>query len=217
MRLVLAFAALLAVAASPRGGCGKDPYDPCAGKVCGAACTLCDPADRGCAETAVVKACDAGGACLATGSFSCPSPSLDPCAGKACGAPCTIDPPCRLASPPCMMPSVAGFCDGAGTCSAMPPPCPAPPPVDPCAGKACGAFCNPCGDANPCPTFAATACDLAGRCVTAPVRCDDPCAGKACGEACNPCAPGTACPAILCVTSCDAGGRCTCAGPSTCP
>lgn len=213
MRNVIAVLALLAVAASSRDGCGKEPYEPCAGKACGAPCTLCDPADRDCAETAVVKACSSEGACLPANDVGCGS--AGPCSGQACGAPCTIEPPCRLTSPPCMAPSIAGFCDGKETCVEAEPVC-APPPVDPCAGKACGDSCNPCGDANPCPTFAATACDLAGRCVTAPVRCDDPCAGKACGEACNPCAPGTACPAILCITSCDAGGRCTCTGTSTC-
>lgn len=52
-------------APSPTGS-----YDPCAGKVCGASCTVCDPADPSCVETAVVKSCDAGGSCV-TGQVSC--------------------------------------------------------------------------------------------------------------------------------------------------
>lgn len=47
-----------------QGGGGGQPYDPCAGKECGDACTLCDPADRDCVETLVVKACDPNGACV---------------------------------------------------------------------------------------------------------------------------------------------------------
>jgi hypothetical protein len=39
------------------------PYDPCGDKMCGEACTLCDPKDKDCAETAVVKLCTAGGEC----------------------------------------------------------------------------------------------------------------------------------------------------------
>jgi hypothetical protein len=38
-------------------------YAPCAGKKPGASCTLCDPADTGCIETAVLKTCDASGTC----------------------------------------------------------------------------------------------------------------------------------------------------------
>jgi hypothetical protein len=171
MRHAVVLVALLAVAASPRGGCGKDPYEPCAGKSCGTACTVCDPADKGCVETAVVKACDAAGACEAAGTFTCTAPNG--CAGKACGTVCTIDPPCRSAFPPCMMPSVMGFCDGNGTCGTAAPPCPMPCtgpapgcyPDDPCAGKACGETCSPCPPGTACPMImCAMSCDAAGRC-----------------------------------------------------
>lgn len=215
MRLALVFVALLAVAASPRGGCGRPPYEPCAGKACGAACTVCAPGVEGCFETADVKACDAAGECVAADTVKCPGPTPGPCEGKRCGDDCAVDPPCRSATPPCLMPSLAGRCDAAGSCVAADPVC-----VDPCAGKRCGESCNPCGDANPCPTFAATACDLAGQCVTArPGLCYDPCAGKTCHEACAPCAPGDgACMAVACLTWCDGAGRCVCSGSgAACP
>jgi hypothetical protein len=48
-------------------------YDPCAGKACGDACQLCPPNEPGCAETAVLKACDASGRCVTrTPSLACP-------------------------------------------------------------------------------------------------------------------------------------------------
>lgn len=39
-------------------------YDPCAGKACGDACQACPPGASDCAETMVVKACNAAGACV---------------------------------------------------------------------------------------------------------------------------------------------------------
>ena len=39
-------------------------YVPCAGKKCGAACTLCAPGDPDCVESAVLKACNAKGECV---------------------------------------------------------------------------------------------------------------------------------------------------------
>lgn len=46
-------------------------YDPCAGKECGAGCTVCDPADPYCSETAVVKACDGYGRCVTAQEALC--------------------------------------------------------------------------------------------------------------------------------------------------
>lgn len=43
-------------------------YDPCAGKTCGASCTICNPADIGCVETAVLKRCTSAGVCSAGAS-----------------------------------------------------------------------------------------------------------------------------------------------------
>lgn len=164
MRVAIAFTALLAVAATQRGGCGPSPE---------------------------------------------PAPA-SPCAGLACGAECTIEPACRSSTPPCLAPSFLGHCDAAGACVPAAVTC----GPSPCDGKRCGDPCNPCGDAHPCPTFAATACDRNGACVLlTPGLCYEPCAGKACGDPCSICPPGAGdCAAILCITSCDAAGRCTCTG-----
>lgn len=40
-------------------------YAPCGGKSCGDECTICDPADASCSETAVLKQCDENGTCSA--------------------------------------------------------------------------------------------------------------------------------------------------------
>ncbi len=173
-----------AATGAPRQGCGgagagaatPPGYDPCAGKACGDTCTACAPDDRDCVETMVVKACDPLHRCVTKTEGLCAA-ATDPCSGKACGAACTIDPPCRSATPPCMMPSLAGFCDAAGSCVAgtQPPGCAPrapPPPSWGCVGKACGDSCGFCPDGTdpsrcPVPTFAATACDAQLQCVTA--------------------------------------------------
>lgn len=43
----------------------EDLYDPCAGRSCGESCTLCDPRDPECVETAVLKQCSREGRCVA--------------------------------------------------------------------------------------------------------------------------------------------------------
>jgi len=49
-------------------------YDPCAGKSCADECWLCPPDAPECAETAVVKACDATGTCVPrTPDLVCPA------------------------------------------------------------------------------------------------------------------------------------------------
>lgn len=162
MRTVIVLVALLAVAASSRDGCGSEPaqapYEPCAGKACGAECTVCDPADPDCAETAVLKACDASGRCDSADAVSCPP--VDPCAGKGCGASCN---PCGDAHP---CPTVAATaCDRAGRCVTETPwIC-----HDPCAGRACHAPCTPCPPGAPgcAAVTCVTWCAADGRCVCA--------------------------------------------------
>jgi hypothetical protein len=216
VRLALACLALLTVAASPRGGCGRPPYEPCAGKACGEPCAACAPGDASCVEAAAEKACDAAGACVASGTFTCPTAPVDPCAGRACGEVCTVEPPCRSATPPCLMPSVLGRCDAAGLCVAADVSCPPPPPPPgPCTGKPCGAPCSRCGDV-PCMSPVATVCDGLGACVPVkPGLCADPCAGKSCGEACNPCGDAAPCPTFA-ATACDRSGKCVTATPWLC-
>jgi hypothetical protein len=162
----------------------RPPYDPCAWKACGAWCRACPPWDEHCAETAVLKVCDPTGACVIQGTpFICPG-LPDPCAGLACGSGCVISLPCHLATPPCEAPQRLGHCDLSGQC--LPGDATSCEPSADCAGKACGASCNPCGPDQVCPTFMATACDPWGRCISAlPGLCA--CDGKACGETCDPC------------------------------
>ncbi len=224
MRLAISLALILAAATAPRQGCGNGgtapTYDPCAGKACGDACTVCPPDAKDCFETAVVKACDPFHHCVPEVAGMCTAQGV--CAGKACGERCTIDPPCRLASPPCMMPSVLGYCSGGTECIPEPPPCPTQPPAWGCVGKACGDSCGYCPSGQdpatcPVPTFAPTACDAQLQCVLADQLACSPqaaCLGKACGAPCDTCpacvGPG---PAAM---SCDASGSCV-AGAPTCP
>lgn len=98
------------------------------------------------------------------------------------------------------------------------------PAWDPCASLACGAPCRPCPPEESCETFAATACDGAGACVTeGTFSCDDPppylpCDGKACGDPCTVCAPWDAdCVEPAVVMGCDPAGGCAIDGSFTCP
>jgi len=233
MRAPILVLALLAAGAS-RGGCdGATPYEPCAAKACGDACRTCAPDDASCVEPALppslATVCDPRGACtpvdvMAAGgngpaAAGCAAAA---CAGKPCGEACTIDPPCRAATPPCMVPSRLGHCDGTGACVAVDPPppgfcLPPPPPHPDCVGKACGDACNPCGPERTCPTLIPSACDRFGSCVgEVPWLCYDPCGGKACGAACTACPPDAAdCAETMVVKACDATGRCVPA-PAAC-
>jgi hypothetical protein len=59
------------------------PYDPCAGKSCGETCTLCDPKDPDCVETAVVKYCQGD---LGCSPFVPSCKPIDRCATMLCPA-----------------------------------------------------------------------------------------------------------------------------------
>jgi hypothetical protein len=157
MRLALAAAAVIAVAAS-RGGCGpasKAGYDPCAGKACDETCELCPPDEPGCVETAELKVCDGVGRCVPWSlAVVC-----DPCAGKACGNACVVEAPCRLATPPCMVPDLLGQCDASGAC--IPAGALTCPPTDSCVDRGCGVPCLAMDGMAP------MACDGAGSCAPA--------------------------------------------------
>ncbi len=107
---------------SPDGGdagaldAGPAPYLPCATKACGETCTVCDPLDPGCVETAVVKQCQGDGTCAAT----VPVCTYNPCAGKACGQTCRL---CNPADPNCFETAVVKQCNVAGQCTPNAPGC----------------------------------------------------------------------------------------------
>src|SRR5512133_528507 len=240
MRLAIPFALFLAATTAPRQGCGNGgtppAYDACAGKACGESCTVCAPDDRDCVETALVKACDPFHRCVPKVDGLCDAASAA-CAGKTCGADCTIDPPCRSATPPCMMPSVAGHCDMSGACNPVNPPppgfcLPEPPRVTSCEGQACGVRCEiPCPAGVTCgPSPDDAVCDGAGHCLSPtygpppPPECMQPppswgCVGKACGDFCDYCPPGqdpATCPVpTFAATACDAQRPCQTVGTFT--
>lgn len=148
----------------------------CAGKPCGTPCDAPCPLGAPCPAPV---ACDGKGACAPLTISLCGGP----CAGKACGEACTYDPPCRLASPPCMVPSVVGQCDATGACVPGLATC---TPFDPCAGKKCGETCSLCppgatGCVEPM-VLCVMACDGTGRCTCAGAdplaACADACAGS---------------------------------------
>lgn len=60
MRICLG--ASLVVAYALAGGCGA--YDPCEDKSCGDPCTVCDPDDASCVETAETKVCNQNQVCV---------------------------------------------------------------------------------------------------------------------------------------------------------
>lgn len=152
----------------------------------------------------------------AVGRGGCdPTEDYFPCDGKGCGDTCRL---CAPNDPSCVETAVVKSCDARGECVASGTfTCEPPPPYDPCAGKGCGEYCDPCAPDEPCPMyFAATACDPLGQCVTVgtftcepPPPPADPCAGKLCGDDCvidPPCAPLCLMPSIL--GKCDPLGSC---------
>ncbi|HEY6002510.1 MAG TPA: hypothetical protein VIV57_06515 [Anaeromyxobacter sp.] len=209
MRIAVAALAVLAVAFS-REGCGSvdQALDACAGKACGDDCSPCGQ-DR-CGESPARTVCDGGGRCVVwSPDLACSLP--DPCAGKACGNTCVIEAPCRLESPPCMLPDFAGQCDARGLC--VPGGGFTCPMADSCMDRGCGVPCSSAMDMMP-----AMACDGAGSCISpdmlACTPLPDPCAGKACGDACDLCGGMCMFPAA---TVCDRNGACVFGALGTCP
>lgn len=139
--------------------------DACAGKACGQACVIalpCHFANPPCLSPLAAGQCDFGGNCVAGGAASCTA--VDSCMDQACGIPCSSMSMMMDCS---MMMGAACACDGMGSCvSAAPLTCPMGGGTDPCAGKACGDACDPCG--GMCGHPYAMACDRNGACVTAP-------------------------------------------------
>jgi hypothetical protein len=92
-------------------------HDPCAGKQCGAACSVCDPNDKDCVETAVLKQCSAAGKCEPTaaqcGAAADAGAAYNPCAGKQCGERCRI---CAPGDMKCIESALIKLCHPDGQC-----------------------------------------------------------------------------------------------------
>lgn len=98
--------------------CSPAPFDPCGGKACGEACSLCDPADEDCAETGEEKACDLDGECVSVEDplTLCGEPQV--CGGEGdltCGAQdtCCVNKCCGVGQICCSgvpIPEGEGFC-----------------------------------------------------------------------------------------------------------
>jgi hypothetical protein len=95
------------------------PYYACAGKRCGDACTVCDPADKNCVETAVVKQCTANDRCepapaqCGTAAATPQQPAYNPCEGKKCGDRCRQ---CKVGDPKCVESPLVKLCHPDGQC-----------------------------------------------------------------------------------------------------
>lgn len=114
--------------AAPADGATPPPtaYDSCAGKKCGDACTVCDPNDKSCVETAVVKQCSAALKCeqnlaqcgtattpAPTSTTPAPTTTYDACAGKKCGDRCKI---CAPTDVKCIESALIKLCHPDGKC-----------------------------------------------------------------------------------------------------
>jgi hypothetical protein len=191
------------------GGADDDAgtYDPCSGKVCGAECSPCAPGDDDCAETAVLKYCDAKGTCGQA------YPDCGPTAG------CSTDNDCPQLGMPCQQCQ-----DGSYACPSM--QCLNGECVgsfESCQGSVCqsdsdcpqvGAPCSPCPDGTvSCPW---SQC-VDGACAGGFDACSgyEPCANRACGEECSLCNPADpTCAETAVLKYCDATGICSPAFPS---
>lgn len=71
MRSVILVASAILLAMGCAQGSIDGNYDPCGDDSCGDPCTICAPDDPDCFETAVVKACNANGACVPAQASMC--------------------------------------------------------------------------------------------------------------------------------------------------
>jgi hypothetical protein len=182
------------------GGGSGGGWVPCAGKPCGAECSVCAPNDPACAETAVLKFCSSDGSCGSAYPECASQQCKDGSDCPAIGAPCEV---CKDGSYACpSVDCVGGQCVFSG---------------DSCQGQQCkddsecpaiGAPCQLCPDGS-------TACPWSGcvngECLTAFPGCAgwDPCAGKSCGEQCSQCPPDDPeCVETAVLKVCDANGVC---------
>lgn len=199
-------------------GGGSDPWDPCGPEDCGRTCSLCDPNDPDCVETAELKVCDGEGRCVSdTGAITC-----DP-----------VDPPSRCELKPDPGPCEAAFpgwyfdpdtgtceefiwggCDGTlpfETLESCQASCEDGPIPSPCAGAACGTPCSLCGQdgttpaGQSCQEPSGGVCDGEGQCVSGDILCQEPeaCGPNSCGDSCEICEQGQCSAGV-----CDSEGAC---------
>jgi hypothetical protein len=178
------------------------PYVPCAGKACGDGCTICDPSDPTCVETAVVKYCQLDGSCGATQPECGP---VDPCATVRCAAGTHCESGlCVPDAPRVACGGIAAFrCPGAGQCI--------DDPTDSCdpnsGGADCGGVCLCAAEGLCVPGFHWDSSPNACSCVPDKRTSTKPCGGRTCGAkeyccnaSCGICAPvGGGCIQIACL------------------
>ncbi|HEX6764828.1 MAG TPA: hypothetical protein VF103_05105 [Polyangiaceae bacterium] len=197
------------------GGTGGTTPNPCAGKPCGAECSVCglgigDPATGGTNMGAAIPCDTAVRYCDASGQCNVPFPVCDnECeTTNDCAA---VDAVCQVcADGTVQCPSVE--CQ-MGRCISTYPSCESQCMSD----SDCGVIAAPC---QMCPDGTASCpkseC-VSGRCSTGWPGCGgvDPCDGKSCGDACNPCGNAMGCPVPDIIFACNSEGKCA-AGVPTC-
>jgi hypothetical protein len=203
---------LLALTCLPLLACGTigGDYDPCEGATCGDACTICDPADADCVETAVVKTCQPDGSCAA--------------AAPRCKGAAALTKPEAADLYATSADQGRDYCDefgwyGDGACDAFcpdpDPDCDAQSPYAPCGGATCGDACTLCDPADPdCyETAVVKFCQADGSCAASAPACEgdyEPCGGAACGDSCTLCDPADLdCVETAEVKFCHADGSCS--------
>lgn len=90
----------------------------CAGKLCGARCSVCPPGRADCTPGSWQSACDRFGQCVAA-PVQC-GPDYNPCEGKACGQSCQR---CPETVSDCRRTSVPMECNSAAACVPSPAIC----------------------------------------------------------------------------------------------
>lgn len=174
------------------------PFEPCAGKPCGALCEGCPPGE---VCTDVARYCGADGKCgegfpvcevsLCDSHADCPVPEV---ACQLCS-----DGTYACPSASCV----------AGRCVSSFDSCPDSTCLSDADCPTSNAPCQLCGDGSQvCPIASCQG----GRCVASIPGCSghSPCAGKACGEPCSQCPPHDPdCFETAVLKTCDANGVCT--------
>ena len=202
---------------------GDGGYEPCGGLSCGDACSVCDPSDPNCFETAVLKMCQPDGTCAATVPVCDGGDTYEPCGGLSCGDSCSV---CDPSDPNCFETAVLKMCQPDGTCAATVPQCDGGDDAyEPCGALSCGDSCSLCDPSDPdcVETAVLKMCQPDGTCAATVPVCDGgdgdwtPCGGLACGDSCTTCAPNDPdCVETAELKFCQADGTCMGVEPQTC-